>query len=408
MFLDEFKKRIELFKNKNFLYFTLSGFCATFGNGLSYIVLSWFAYNRTNSIQGIALMMFCIWMPSILFAPLFGYLADRYDRKVQIILSNLVRGFAIITWVLLWQIDIKIDLMVLCTLLGIFVSFYMPCAIPFISSIIPKEDLIKANATIDMVYEFGTIIGMGISGLILYFAGMENTLLIGGVFFIIAGLFNFALTPVFTPDNEEGSRPAQNWWQSYISALGYFRRTPELYMPYLTQMLIMVLLMTIPIILVPYTREVLHADTQTFAFYEMLYSLGVVVGAFFAPLVSQKINIRNTLALLLALMALCLLVLFINTYIIIGFPIYFLIGVGLSSWGLAISLAQLNCDIEYQGRLQASFNGISGLFILGLYLLMAYGEGNLPVQSIYLAQSVLAFIAILVILFYRKGNKPTM
>lgn len=408
MLLAEFKNRIALFKNKNFLYFTLSGFCATFGNGLTYIVLSWFAYNRTNSIQGVALMMFCIWMPSILFAPLFGYFADRYDRKVQIILSNLVRGSAIIAWILLWQLSIHIDLMVLCTLLGIFVSFYMPCAIPFITSIIPKEDLVKANATIDMVYEFGTIIGMGTSGLILYFAGMENTLFIGGGFFIIAGLLNFVLTPVFTAEQEKSSKLAQSWWQSYLSGLNYFRRTPELYMPYLTQMLIMVLLMTIPIMLVPYTREVLHADTQVFAFYEMLYSLGVVVGAFFAPLLSQKINMRNTLALLLVLIAFCLLVLFINTHIIVGFPIYFLIGVGLSSWGISISLAQLHCDIEYQGRLQASFNGLSGFFILGLYLLVAYREDNLPVQSIYLAQAVLAFIAVFVILFYRKGSEPTL
>ncbi|VDY45400.1 Uncharacterised protein [Salmonella enterica subsp. arizonae] len=71
---------------------------------------------------------------------------------------------------------------------------------------------------------------------------------------------------------------------------------------------------------------------------------------------------------------------------------------------LSISLSQLHCAPEYQGRLQATFNGLSGIFILAIYLLMAKEGNGLSSQGVYLAQSVLALAGIVIVLFYRKGE----
>nr|WP_254473495.1 hypothetical protein [Bartonella sp. B1098] len=65
------------------------------------------------------------------------------------------------------------------------------------------------------------------------------------------------------------------------------------------------------------------------------------------------------MAFLLAVMAIGLAILSVNTHTFVVFPVYFMIGFGLSSWALSISLSQLSCDPEYQGRLQASFNVLS-------------------------------------------------
>ncbi|WP_375611455.1 MFS transporter [Bartonella sp. AA9NXGY] len=403
MFTSNLKERIALFENRTFLYFTLSGLFATFGSGLNYITLSWLAYNQTGSIRGIALMMLFLWTPGIIFAPIFGILADKYNRKTQIIISNLVRGLVIVSWVMLWHFGIEIELMVLSALLGIFIPFYMPSAISLIQSIVLKEQLINANATIDMVYELGTIVGMGLSGFILSYAGTKGTLLIGGIFFIIAGLFNFAMK---VPKNRRSKKQnQQNWWENYTASLHYFKQNPALVVPYISQMIIMTLLMTIPVILVPYIQEVLHADNRTFAIFEVLYSMGVLTGAFFSPLLCKVLSIRKTLAILLAFMAIGLAILSVNTHNFVVFPVYFMIGFGLSSWALSISLSQLSCDPEYQGRLQASFNGISGCLILGVYLIMASDNSSISPQSIYFFQSIVAFVGILIVLFYKHEKQ---
>lgn len=167
-------------------------------------------------------------------------------------------------------------------------------------------------------------------------------------------------------------------------------------------MIIMTLLMTIPVILVPYIQEVLKADSRIFAIFEVLYSMGVLTGAFFSPFLCKILSIRKTLAILLAFMAICLAILSVNTHNFVVFPVYFMIGFGLSSWALVISLSQLSCDPEYQGRLQASFNGISGCFILGVYLIMANDSSSISPQSIYFFQSIFAPVGILIVLFYRR------
>lgn len=292
--------------------------------------------------------------------------------------------------------------MILCALLGIFISFYMPSAVPFVQSIVPKEKLVSANATIDMIYEFGTIAGMGTSGLILAYAGTEGALITGGGLFILAGLFNLAMRAPLTV--QDGGQYQENWWQSYMSSLRYFKRNPVLFMPYVNQMIVMTLLMTIPIILVPYTREILNADTQAFAIFEALYSLGVLTGAFLSPIFCRAFSIRKTLAFLLTVMATGLIILSVNTNTLIVYPVYFFIGFGLSSWALSISLSQLHCEPEYQGRLQATFNGISGFFILAMYLLMARDGGGVSPQTVYFLQSLLAITGIVIVMFFKKGN----
>lgn len=93
MLASELKERLALFDNKTYLYFTLSGLFATLGNGLNYIALSWFAYHQADSIAGVAMMMFFIWMPGIIFAPVFGILADRYSRKPRLLFLTLSEGW---------------------------------------------------------------------------------------------------------------------------------------------------------------------------------------------------------------------------------------------------------------------------------------------------------------------------
>ncbi|WP_455474332.1 MFS transporter [Bartonella sp. B30(2025)] len=402
MLILKLKERLVLFDNRAFFYFSLSGLFATFGNGLNYISLSWLAYDQTNSINGVARMMFFLWVPSIIFAPILGILSDRYNRKTQIIISNLVRGLVIVSWVTLWHFGIEIKFIYLYALLGTFSSLYISSAVPFIQNIIPKDHLINANATIDMIYELGTIAGMALSGFILAYTGIKATLLIGGIFFIIAGFFNIVMTRFGITQNK--SENQQRWWDSYISSLNYFRQNPVLFVPYMNQMITMVLLMTIPIVLVPYTREVLNADTKIFAILEALYSLGIFTGAIFSPILCEILSIRKTLAILLAIIIIGLIILSLNTNILIVFPVYFMIGVGLSSWALSISLSQLYCSSEYQGRLQATFNGIAGCFILGIYLFMTTDTYGISAQLIYFMQSVFATIGMFFVLFYKKST----
>ncbi|MBS9440795.1 MFS transporter [Photorhabdus heterorhabditis] len=162
------------------------------------------------------------------------------------------------------------------------------------------------------------------------------------------------------------------------------------------------ILMTVPILLVPYTNEVLHAGTDTFAALEALYSAGVLLGGFFSPILCRIISMKNTIFCLLVIMAFSLFFLSKNSNTFLAYPIYFLVGFGLSSWALSITLAQIMSDPAYQGRLQSTFNGLSGIGILTIYLLMNYQGKNIDVQNIYFWEFLLAIFAAIFVIFFRN------
>lgn len=402
MIIDELKTRFRLFSIQPYLYFAISGILATLSNGLIYITISWLAYEKMHSISGIALMMFCIWLPTILFGPFFGVCADKYNRKTLMIMSNMVRGLAVIVFVILYYLGLSTNIFVLATCLGIFVSFYMPAAVPMISSIVPENDLMNANATVDMLYELGTIIGMGVSGFLVLYLGLMNTLALGGLLFLLAGIFNWLMQckPEHcygTPNKEKTS-----FVDDYVRSLHYLRDNPRLLGIYSIQTCIMILLMTIPILLLPYTKEVLKVGADKFSILEALFSMGVFIGCLISPILCRLIKIKRTLLLLMIGIAIGLHIFSINENIIISYIFYFIIGFGLSSWALSLTQAQLLADKTFQGRLQSTFNSISGLGVLAIYLLITFRTELLDIQKMYNFQAIIALCAIVIILMVKE------
>ncbi len=397
MLYRELLSRVRLFKNQSYVFFALSGIAATIGNGLVYITTSWYAYEYFQSISGVSLLMFCIWAPSIIFGPFFGVCADRYNRKMILVLSNVVRGVAICLFVLLELLNWHNNIFVLAIVLGVFVSFYMPAAIPMITQIVKEEDLPKANATVDMLYEVGTIIGMGLSGVFIYAFGSVWTLFVGGILFIVSGYFNVLMR--YQHDKKEVlNRQSTSFIREYIESIKYIFNKKGVVSVYLVQTFVMVLLMTIPVLLVPYVNQVLHASSRIFALFEMVYSMGVFIGCFFTPMLCEKLRFRVTVASLMFVMFLMLLLIATNLSMVISLISYFVIGFCLSSWALSIAQAQIHTDVAYQGRAQSTFNSLSGIGILILYLLVTFEGKTLHTQALYFAEAIIALVGSLIVI----------
>jgi len=394
--IDEIKDRKRLFKSQPYTLFTLSGIMATFGNGLIYVAMSWYVYQLNNSISGIALLMFCIWMPSIVFGPLFGVCADRFNRKHLLILSNAVRGIAIIGYTYLLFKGYKIDIYYLAVVLGIFVSFYMPAAIPFVKEIVDDKDLISANATVDMLYELGTIAGMGASGILMLKYEALGTFTIGGCCFAISALLNYLMQ--YQRSIKKEKTRILSFLADYVNSLKYLLENRHLLRIYSIQMIVMVLLMTIPILIVPYTRIVFNADASQFARFEAMFSIGVFVGGFFSPILCRILSTKTTLMILMLILTGGLFFFWINNSIVPGYFVYLAIGFGLSSWAIAISQAQLQTHEDFQGRLQATAYSFTGIGVLFIYLVITFKSDFASIQSMYLIESIIAAIAVILVL----------
>lgn len=398
------RERFSLFKDQPFLLICISGLLSTFGNGLVYVTTSWFAYEYYNSISGVALMMFFLWAPGIIFSPIFGVCADRFNKKYIIVMSNLVRGISVILFSLTFMYTTQNNIFYLACILGIFVSFYMPAAVPLITNIIPKENFVKANSTVDMIYELGVVSGMGVSGVFIYFFGMFTTLLIGGCFFslsaLAAGLIQYSEKENNAKENKRSSIISH-----YYQALKYLGKSRILLEIYFIQSFVMLILMIVPIILVPYVKESLNAGTGVFAAFESLYSLGILIGCGMIDFLNQRFGFIRLFSLQMLVMASSLFVMSASKIIVLSMLAYFACGWCLSSWALTLSQSQSLTDVNFQGRLQALSNSISGVFILSVYLLVTLKSESIHIHWLYLIASIGAFVVGISVLFFKLNSK---
>lgn len=88
-FFNYLGERARLLKNKNYFAFILNCLLAPFGNAFVYIALSWHTQSHSESTGGIALLMLCLWGPTVILAPVAGWLVDFGSPKIVALLSNL-------------------------------------------------------------------------------------------------------------------------------------------------------------------------------------------------------------------------------------------------------------------------------------------------------------------------------
>lgn len=389
----ELYARLALFANKNYALFGLSGFFATFGSGFAFVALSFYAYEHHGGLSGIVALFLCWWLPSVLLAPIIGTITDRYPRQWLIVLSNLVRGTSIGLFVLGLTFDFGFDVLLLAVIQGIFNALYMPAAIPLIYSLVDKSVLLRANATIDVIYEMGFILGLGLSGLVLARWGMNALLMVGAVLMLISGGLMLCLRAApIAP-----SKHKLAIWQDYRLAWRYFVQTPVLYQPYAMQVIIKVLMMCIPTLLLPYVNEVLGQGTQVFAWFEMTIASGAIVGGLISPWLVDKWTPTGALAGLLALMAVGLVGMAVNDMWQVGLVIYWTVGVGLASWALAVTQSQAHCPENLQGRLQSMVEAVSGVVIVAVFACITVFEAWLPIAWLYAVFALMAVMGLFVL-----------
>ena len=402
------KARLALFRNRAFAFFSMSGITATFGNGLTYIALAWSVQEQHDSLGSMAALMLCLWGPSVVLTPVVGYITDVCNQKFLAFISNFVRALVMMLFpamVATWGQNLLITL-ALALALGIFNSFYGPSAMVLIRKIVSQKDLLYANATIDTIYEFGSIFGMGASGFVIAAVGTTYTVMIGGFLFLVAAL---ALIPLPFTKTKPAEGKEERLWAATRQALDYLAKHTRLRRFYIVQSLIMVILFTSPLILVPYARQILAADVEDFSHLEALFSLGAVMGGILTPYLVERSSQALMVGLELMILALLFVGLAFNSDVGIAKALICCVGLCLSTWAVILTQAQQATDISYQGRMLSFCNGLSGALVLALYIVMAVMDDSLSLRSLYLAEAGLAVVALvfflLGVIHDNVGNK---
>lgn len=388
-------KRLQLLAKPSFRWYAISCLLATLGGGLSYITMSWLILQADNSVSSIAALMLCFWVPMVLLGPLLGVVADRYSRKWLMVFANGLRAVILIAFGICLRYHLSATMIyVLMAILGACFSVYLPAALALIREVVDRDDLLYANSTIDIAYELGNVVGMGSAGIIVAVFSGPTAILISGILFVFCTVALFMVRiKMKTPEKPSCEPVTTQLINDFRLGLDYLASNSQLIIIYCVQLLILVGVMTTPVLLAPFVKNILHASVGEFGRIEAALSVGVVIGGICIPWIAKRWGLIQSLMVICLLLACCFALFGMNRHITIAELLYLFIGFGLSVWPLIVTKAQKITHIDFQARVQSVFSSISGILILAMYLLVSLTSHFIAISMFYGFEVILALLA---------------
>lgn len=393
-----FKSRAQVFKYPAYLWFILNCSLAMFGNGLIYIISAWLVLKYSPHISAVIILIMCFWLPILLLSPLAGVIADRYSRKNVILITNLLRALLLFILTSIFHQQLTPNVIYLIALVnGVLGSIYVPSAMALVREIVPPKQLLSANATLDMAYETGNLLGMASAGFILKFTSEIGALYLNASLFLIAALCLLGCKKKYFINPNILKKIKYSPWQDFINGLKYISQHRKTLLLYILQLIQLSAFMTAPVIMAPFAKFILNVNLTQFSLIEASMGLGSIIGGIYTPFIQGKIGFISTVRLYTFLQITCFsLIVFARDLILINL-LYFVIGFGFTIWAVIITQAQNSTALDFQGRVQSSFFSISGLFVLIIYGTLALIGQNLSLNYTFFIEVFILLFSLLVL-----------
>jgi MFS family permease len=241
----------------------------------------WLVYDMTGSPLLLGLVQASRALPLLVFGLVGGVLADRFDRKRQMILAqnaNMVLNLILAALVITQRVETW-HVLVTAVLAGAVQAFQQPARQSMIPEIVERKDLMNAIALNSGILNTTRTLGPTVAGLLIAVIGVGGSYIFQAFLFLFASIWtaqiDIPLTAVRRMRRDSGSI-----WDSLVDGLGYVRARPIV--------LTLLAISLIPIILAqPYSALVPVFARDVFAIGAVgqgvllsVPGIGAVIGAF--------------------------------------------------------------------------------------------------------------------------------
>lgn len=172
---------------KKFLMIWSGELISSIGSGMTAFALSVYVYQTTGSATYVSLITLLAYLPTVLLSPLGGVFADRYDRRLLMIIGDLFSGLGLAY--VLWNIQAGSGSMLpICigvTFNAVFVALLEPSFKATITELLTEEEYARASGMVQIAGNAKFLISPALAGILLAVADIRLILLIDiGTFLI--------------------------------------------------------------------------------------------------------------------------------------------------------------------------------------------------------------------------------
>ena len=178
---------IDVFRNRPFLLLWLAQAATQIGGNMVIFGLTVIISKSTGSTTAVSALILTFLLPAVLFSALAGVFVDRLDRRIVLILTNVLRGLAFVG-----MFFIGTNL-VLIYLLNIIVStitvFFAPAEAAMIPMLVPRKQLLSANSIFTLTLNAAFALGFTLIGplIVKIFGAPALIVVVAALYFVAAG-----------------------------------------------------------------------------------------------------------------------------------------------------------------------------------------------------------------------------
>ena len=333
---------------KKFLMIWSGELISSIGSGMTAFALSVYVYQTTGSATYVSLITLLAYLPTVLLSPLGGVLADRYDRRLLMIIGDLFSGLGLAY--VLWNIQAGSNSMLpICigvTFNAVFVALLEPSFRATITELLTEEEYARASGMVQIAGNAKFLISPALAGILLAVADIRLILLID------IGTFLITVTTVAIVRKSVG-KAVKNERQSIgrEMRLGFVEinkskgiRTLVILMSFVCFFVGILQTLTSPMVLAV-------SNAETVGIMESLCAVGMLLGSVFIGILGIKKNFSTVLCVAGILSGIFIALTGVNKSI-------FVTGAGIFLFFLALPFMNTSADVlirknipnELQGR----------------------------------------------------------
>ena len=278
---------------KNFYKLWLGELISSIGSGMTAFALSVYVYEKTGSVSYVSLITLLSFMPSIVLSPIGGLLADRYDRRLLMIIGDLFSGLGLIY--ILWNIQAGeksiVPIFVGITFSSIFTSLLEPSYRATLTDILDEENYAKASGLIQAAGSAKYLISPVIAGMILSVADIRVILLLDILTFITTCLMIFLVRKSM---NSEMQNYKKDSFKGLLEGLFIIKENRGVYSLVIIMFFVCFFMGFIQILIRPMILAL--SSVKTAGMMESLCAAGLLIGSLWIGIAGIKKNYSKILA----------------------------------------------------------------------------------------------------------------
>ena len=348
---------------RNYRLFFLGQGISVIGTWMQITAMSWLVYRLTHSAFLLGAVGFVGQVPVGLLSPFAGVLADRWERRRMLLVTQglaMLQALALSLLVLTGTVAVW-HIVVLALFAGIVNAFDMPTRQSFVVDMVEdRADLGNAIALNSSLFNGARLIGPTVAGILIAAAGEGLCFLLNALSFLAVLIALLAMR--LAPRPAEASRPAV--LQGLREGLTYAFGFPPIRALLLFQALISLVGMPYGVLLPVFAKEVLGGGAHTYGFLVSASGLGSLSGALYLASRRSVRGLALRIAFFTVLVGVTLLAFSRSHWLGLSLAILAVLGFGMMvQMAASNTILQTIVDDDKRGRVMSlyvmSFGGVA-------------------------------------------------